>query len=253
MSRIMTMHRGLPRVTASGLMIVFCLAMGINLVPGDAANDVRIKDQLLAKLTGLVSIHPERLEVTVSEAVVRITGSVASVGEKLVIGRIAGSIMGVASIANDLSVRAVDRPEADILQDVTRLLQNRPKFRDVPIRVLVSGNEVTLDGQVKHNADKAEAEEIAGTVAGVTRVVNTLEVDSAGTIPDEIIKSKVESALANPITFGAVRNLEVTVEEGTVTLKGTVRRDMERRQAERIVVGVEGVGSVLNLITIEES
>jgi len=232
-------------------VLVLCLILGINQVPGDAGEDTRIKEQIHARLSGLVSVHAERLEVSVLDGVVTITGSVASLGEQLTIGRIAGSITGVASIANNLSIRALDRPEAAIAQEVNRLLQRRPKFRTADVVVSASGTAVTLDGKVKRNADRAEAEEIAASALGVTRVVNRLQVESAGTVPDATIQRNVASVLANPITFGAIKDLEVVVEESNVTLKGTVKHESDRLSAERLSLGVEGVASVINLIAIE--
>lgn len=254
MSRVDTQARGIRWLTISGaLALAFCLAASVNQVQGDPAADTRIKEQILARLTGLVSIHPERLEVEVNEGTVKLTGSVASLGEKVVVERIAGSITGVRGITNELTIRALDRPESQIAQEVSRLLQSRPKFSDDAIQVSVTGTEVTLDGNVKHAADRLEAEEIAGTAQGVTTIVNKLQVESEGTIPDETIRSNVASALGNPVSFGVIRNLEIEVKEGTVTLKGSVRRESDRRQAERLALGVEGVATVRNQLTVDVS
>ena len=254
MSTIITLIRERRRGTVSCMLaLALCLAMGFNLASADTANDARIKEQLQSRLSGLVSIHPERMEVTVTDGVVRITGSVASVGEKLAVGRIAGSVAGATSVTNDLSVRALDRPDAAVRQEVSGLLKNRPKFRDADIHVAVSGSQVTLTGKVKHASDKAEAEDIAGTAMGVTRVVNSLEVDNKVTIPDETIKSNIGSALKNPVTFGVVKDLEIVVEDGMVTLRGSVVRESDRLQAERLALGVDGVTSVENLITVTGS
>lgn len=254
MKNIITLSGDRHDARVSGILaLALCLVLGINLVPADAANDARIREQLQSRLSGLVSIHAERLEVTVTDGVVRIAGSVASVGEKMSVGRIAGSVAGASSVTNDLTVRALDRPEAVVRQEVTGLLKNRPKFRDADIRVSVSGSEVTLSGKVKHASDKAEAEDIAGAAMGVSRVVNSLEVDNAVPITDEMIRSNVGSALRNPVTFGVVRDLEIEVEDGMVTLRGTVVRDSDRQQAERLALGVDGVVSVENLIDVEGS
>lgn len=241
------------RMLTGSLALIAFLFLSFSQLPADADSDTRIKTLIMGKLNGLVSIHPERLAIEVTDGAVRISGSVASVGEQMTVGRLAGSVSGVTTITNDLSVRTVDRQEADILQEVTSRLKNRPKFRDGSVHVSVAGSEVTLSGTVKHNADKADAEDIAGAVRGVTSVVNRLQAETNGNIPDEVIQSKVRGALVNPVTFGVVRDLEVAVEDGVVTLKGSVRRHADRDMAERIALGVEGVTTVDNQVTVEGS
>jgi len=235
---------------------VLALAVGfaaVDQVPCDSTTDTRIKEQIQAKLAGQVSLHPERLAIEVNDGIVRLTGSVASIGETMTVARLAGSISGVRSVANELTIRTQERPEVQITQEVTTLLQNRPKFRDGSIRVSVAGSEVTLSGVVKQTADRVDAEEIAGTARGVTNVINRIVVDNDARSPDAAIKSKVMSALGNPVSFGVVRNLEVEVLDGAVTIRGTVRRQSDRSMAERITLGIDGVVSVNNQVAVMSS
>ena len=71
-----------------------------------------------------------------------------------------------------------------------------------------------------------------------------------GNAPPEEIRKRVVSILTNPLTFGLIRGLEVSVEAGTVTLRGTVQRQAESEEAERLALGVPGVVQIDNQLTI---
>jgi osmotically-inducible protein OsmY len=81
-------------------------------------------------------------------------------------------------------------------------------------------------------------------------VINNLQIVTHGQIPPEAIRERILSILRNPLTFGVIRNLEVTLEEGMVVLRGVAQREADRTQAERLTLGVTGVTGVKNLITV---
>src|SRR5213594_2017729 len=202
----------------------------------DGAADERIRQRVQMKLAGQVAVHIESLDVRVQDGSVRLAGTVGSLGEKLRAERVAGGIVGVKSVTNDLVVKTTDRSEIAIAQDVRHRLETRTRFKRTPVQVTVSGTEVTLSGQVERGLDRVDAQEIAADAPGVTRVINNVQVKGEGSIPDESIRSRVLSILANPLTFGVIRHLEVTVEGGAVTLRGTVTREADRVEAERLAL-----------------
>lgn len=234
----------------TALLALVLSSAGTGLGRADSAADDRLRQLVQMKLANQVSLHIETLGVRVEDQNVRLAGSVASIGEKLRAERIVGGIVGVGGITNELSVRKSDRSEIAIAQDVQRHLGTRVRFRRTPIQVTVSGTEVTLGGVADRGVDRLDAEEIAANVQGVTQVVNNIQVKTAGAIPDESIRNRVLGVLTNPLTFGLIRNPEVTVEEGTVTLRGTIVREADRLEAERLTLSVPGVSSVVNLLTV---
>jgi len=216
----------------------------------DSGEDDRIRQRVEARLVGQVNVHIESFGIQVQEGIVHLTGFVDSVGEKNRADRVVGGIVGVRGIRNDLQIRASDQSELSITQEVSRRLDSRTRFRKTPVQVTVSGTEVTLSGAVERALDRLDAEEIAAEVPGVTKVINSLQVRSEGSVTPEVIRSRVTSILTNPLTFGVIRNLQVAVEQGTVTLSGTAARESDRLQAERLTLGVPGVVGVINLITL---
>ena len=216
----------------------------------DAGEDDRVKQRVQTRLAGQIALHIESLGIEVEDGNLHLTGIVGSLGEKTRAERVVGGIVGVKAITNDLSIRPSDRSETAIAQEVQRQLETRTRFRRTPIQVTVSGTEVTLGGVVERALDRLDAEEIAAEAQGVTRVINTLQIRSEGTHSAESIRSRVLSILTNPLTFGAIRHPEVSVEAGVVTLQGVVSRDGERVEAERLTLGVPGVTGVINLLKV---
>lgn len=90
------------------------------------------------------------------------------------------------------------------------------------VTVEVKEGVATISGDVKDDAAKAKAEELA-KVEGVKNVVNEVNVNAPAPVPeakgnDSEVKSKVEEGLSKAGCAGA----KVGVSDGVVTLSGTV-------------------------------
>lgn len=216
----------------------------------DPAEDQRIKDRVKNRLEGQVSLSIEGLEIEVVNGEVVISGSVGSIGEIDTVRRIVNGVSDVRYVRTNLSVRASGRSQADIEQEVRKVLDRRQRFRALEVRA--SGGEVTLTGQVDRAIDQYDAEVIVASVSGVTKVVNQIEILRGQDTPEEIL-ARVESILRNPLTFGVVRDLSVSLDDGIVTLQGVAASDKDRLEAQRLTLSVPGVGGVNNQIVVTGS
>lgn len=70
-----------------------------------------------------------------------------------------------------------------------------------------------------------------------------------GPVTDDTITDQVMVKLANDSELGGIK-FDVTVHEGTVTLKGKVRSDKQKTKAEKVTKKVKGVTSVVNQLVI---
>jgi osmotically-inducible protein OsmY len=69
-------------------------------------------------------------------------------------------------------------------------------------------------------------------------------------ISDDQIYDRVRVKLAgDPVVKGG--GLEVQVEDGVVTLKGTVKEEKQKKKAERLAKKVKGVTKVINELKVE--
>ncbi len=73
---------------------------------------------------------------------------------------------------------------------------------------------------------------------------------SYGQIPDKTIQKYVDQKLSRGVT-GAQRKLTATVNQGSVTLTGTIQFEHHRRSILRAVGSVDGVRRVIDNLKVE--
>jgi osmotically-inducible protein OsmY len=241
---------GAARCGRLALIAVCVLAVQAAPARADAASDERTRARVVNRLEGQVSLSIEHMGIIVANGVVRISGTVGSLGEIKIVDRIVGGMTDVRLLINELTVRQSGRSQADIEQEVRDALTRRMRFRASPIEIGVSGGIVTLRGKVPRAIDEVDAEAIAADVPGVTGVVNEITIQSEGSVSPVEVQKRVESILRNPLTFGVVRELLVGVQNGIVTLNGWTERDQDRLEAERLALTVPGVLGVNNQIVV---
>lgn len=121
----------------------------------------------------------------------------------------------------------------------------------------VNGGEVTLQGQVVRPTIKDDAEAVVKKLAGVTRVVNNIEVLPPSPMDSEIRRAEYRAVFSdetlNRYSMGSVPSIHIIVDNGHVTLTGIVDRDADRNLANLRANSVPGVFSVTNDLRTEQS
>lgn len=118
------------------------------------------------------------------------------------------------------------------------------------VSVRVEDGAATLSGTVPSLAARRAAEEDAWGIGDISEVKNQLEIEYPTRPPaDDEIRSSVESRLWWSAVIDATK-VEVTVNGGLVTLKGTVPSYWQRLQAEMLAEDVTGVLEVINDLTV---
>jgi osmotically-inducible protein OsmY len=138
--------------------------------------------------------------------------------------------------------------ESNISSQVTDELATSDAVDGHKVDVRVDGRSVVLSGRVNSLMAKRWAEDLALAVVGVRSVENNLEVmrtDKA----DEMIRNDIRSALlGNPATDSY--ELDVSVSDGVVTLRGDVESWAEKDFAESVAARVSGVTDIRNRIDV---
>jgi hyperosmotically inducible protein len=121
------------------------------------------------------------------------------------------------------------------------------------INVDTMNGVVTLTGVVTTQANKEQAERIARSVEGVTRVINNITVETNGnhagmSASDLAILSKIKTRYVAEGVIGP----EVEVKDGMVTLTGNVENTQIRIRAENIARATSGVKQVNNWIEVSQ-
>lgn len=127
-----------------------------------------------------------------------------------------------------------------------------PKVDSEHIAISADAGVVTLYGTVSSLGQKHRAQTAAQRVDGVRRIRNELQVriphgdgrpDSDGDLRAEVILALV----LNRLVPGTV---DARVQDGLVTVVGTVRRQYQREEAELVCASVPGVIAVKNEISL---
>ncbi|WP_326556467.1 BON domain-containing protein [Micromonospora sp. NBC_01796] len=149
------------------------------------------------------------------------------------------------------SARTITRSDEEIQRDVLDELEWEPRVQPNEIGVTVQEGVVTLTGWVDNYAKKWAAERSAHRINRVRAVANDIEVR----LPSSAERSDGDIALAATRAlewdaFVPVGNLDVTVSNGWVVLRGDVGWEYQKRAAERTVRRLASVRGVTNGINV---
>jgi osmotically-inducible protein OsmY len=143
------------------------------------------------------------------------------------------------------------KTDTQLQKDVIDELRWEPSVRDSEIGVAAKDGVITLSGIVDSYAEKYSAERAAARVSGVKAVADDLSVrvsNGHGRSDTELAHAAI-SALEWDIQVPRDKVMS-KVENGWITLTGTVEWKYQRDAAERAVRYLTGVKGVSNLVTI---
>jgi osmotically-inducible protein OsmY len=142
--------------------------------------------------------------------------------------------------------------DTEIRRKVIAELDWYPSVDASAVGVAVKDGVVTLSGSIASYWQKKEAERIVKRVAGVKAVAEdlTIKLPGAAERSDADIAQSVISGLRFNVTVPPDR-IQITVENGWVTLEGEVEWQFQQSAAESAVKSVMGVKGVINSICIK--
>jgi len=146
--------------------------------------------------------------------------------------------------------------DPDTSRKVKTALGLSKRLAPFDINITTSDGVATLTGQVPSEDIKSLAGEIARDTAGVRDVKNEISVDPAAQpstesvhVEDLEIRVAILEALARSREIGG-KNIDVKVENRSVTLSGSVETPTQRNGAEQIARAVDGVAGVTNNLVV---
>lgn len=143
------------------------------------------------------------------------------------------------------------KTDAQLKSDVTAELRWEPTLDSENVVVAAKNGIVTLSGSVPYYAAKWAAERAARKVQGVKAIAEELDVNRVGIHNRK--DAEIAQAAINVLGWHVwvPDTVQVTVENGWVTLTGSVGWEFERNSAEDSVRYLSGVTGVDNEITIK--
>ncbi|MCV2348536.1 BON domain-containing protein [Paucibacter sp. Y2R2-4] len=213
--------------------------------------DQELQQDVMAELKWEPAVHAAQIGVEVKDGVVTLAGEVSSYAEKWQAERAAQRVNGVKALAVELEVKLSEfgkRSDADIAQSAKNILAWTSSLPEESIKVMVEGGWLTLSGHVEWQYQRQDAASSVRYLPGVRGLSNQIAIQPASSAT--VVKADIVAALQRRATDEA-KTIEVEVEGGDVTLKGTVHswseRDLARRSAWSSA-GVRRVVDQMNLI-----
>ena len=160
-----------------------------------------------------------------------------------------GILWSVALALTLPAIPAVAQDGSRVDADVHKALDNK-KFHDV--NAAVHGDMVVLTGTVERYADKEDADRRVHHVGGVKGVDNEIQVAGTG-ISDEVLRDKLSKALSyDRVGYGttAFNSISIGVQNGVVTLQGTVYGPPDKDSALSLVENTPGVKDVIDNLEV---
>jgi hyperosmotically inducible protein len=118
----------------------------------------------------------------------------------------------------------------------------------------VSGNEVTLSGQVVQPTLKSDAENAVKHIEGVEKVNNQIEVLPTSPMDDQIRRAEYRAIYSQDLLsrygVGNLQSIHIIVKNGHVTLEGFVDSQQDKDAATLYAKGVSNVFSVDNHLMV---
>jgi len=205
--------------------------------------DWAVADALETQIVLDDAVDINDVDVAVREGIAELTGHVDSLLAKERATHIAEMVRGVRAVSNRIDVvPAPLRWDSDIRSDVVHALLTDPATDSYEVDVRVDNGKVTLEGTVDSRAEMRLCTRVAMGVRGVTGIENKMTVDYKADRPDTEIKPELEKRMRWDVLIDDAL-VDVAVEEGRVTLNGTVGSAAEKRKAKdnAWVAGVKAV------------
>lgn len=139
--------------------------------------------------------------------------------------------------------------DALLRQAVIEELDYQPNIQAPTVGVAVAEGVVTIMGHVGSYAEKTAIEDAVRRIGGVRGIVQELEVSDPGgprSLDEEIARRAV--AVLSWQAMIPSDQIQVTVENGSLTLSGEVDWFYQRQEAEAAVRGLSGIVDVVNEI-----
>ena len=212
--------------------------------------DFQLKQDVIDELSWDSAVEDTRVGVEVVDGIVTLSGHLDSYAQKYAAEKAAQRVADVKGLAVELKVilpGGSQRMDSDIAHTAEQGLQWNALLPRNRIKIMVENGWITLRGEVDQVYQRAAAENTLRNLLGVTGISNQLVVKPAVVAGD--IKKNIEAALKRRAILGS-QAVQIAVDEGQVTLSGTLGSLAEKTAAHKAAAATVGVVAVIDKIAI---
>ena len=211
------------------------------------ASDGDLQTNLEMKLRGNPMLLNVSIRGTVRHKKARLEGTVRTLSQAWEAWEIASKILGVTEIDDALVIGTSGKNDTALRAEVERRLANIVRLMSSPPVVAVSGGTVTLSGTLADARHRFSARTATAGIEGVRAVVDDFTTEP---VEDEKVQAGVDGLFGRRALVPIPGEIVARTKDGVVTLEGEVPRLFDRWQAERAVLGINGVRQVDNRLVL---
>ena len=222
----------------------------MNEIPAHATNDEIIKRLVVDELYWDARIDASKVKVEVDEGEVTLTGHVPNHADFYAAEADARLINGVVAVRNQLEIERPEHvPDVELCHNANSLLSWTPDVDSSHIEVTAREGVVTLRGTVRLFWEKLRARLVVSRMPGVVQVIDDLGVTPSGDVNDQEIADELVQTLERRLP-DSCEQIQVTVKDGVVTLRGLVANLNESQLAQEAAELTHGVVGVENHLAL---
>ncbi len=201
----------------------------------------------------------QSVQYSVEDGIVTLTGNVSLYRDKLNAAGKIKKITNVAGVRNDIVVTGETVPDAQLEKKLAKqLAYDRVGYYDNTFNYLaldVKDGVVTLSGDTLWDVPRDSALAIVAATPGVKDVVNDVTVLPTSGFDDSLRARTARAIYRDPVlgryATDPVHPIRIVVDNGHVTLYGTVENAMDKNLAGIRANSVPGAFSVQNNLAVD--
>ena len=239
-------------VTVALLVLLSMTAMA----SASSGNDQQIQQAVSQKMQSAKQLR--NVNAGVEDGIVTLTGTVGLYQDKLDAAKKAKKIANVSGVRNQIAVAGENVPDSQLQQKLARkVAYDRVGYFDNPfnyIAVAVKDGVVTLSGDAYWDVPRDDAMAIAARTLGVKEVINDVKVLPTSQFDDSLrvrtARVIYRDSVLGRYAIDPARPIRIVVDNGHVTLYGTVESVMDKNIAGIRAGSVPGSFSVDNKLVV---
>jgi len=247
------------RLRVLGLFLAMsAFALGLNAeATGAARYDASIESKVTQKLAGKKEFRG--VQSSVEDGIVTLTGDVDLYQQKLDAAKKIRKLANVQGVRNLIAVSGKDVPDAELTVQLDRkLYYDRMGYDNLfnYVTASVQKGVVVVSGEALNPAARDSALSIVDNTPGVKDVVNDVKVEPASFFDDQIrikaARAIYRDSVLSRYAIDPAHPIRIVVDNGKLSLYGTVATQMEKNVAGIRAGQVFGAFSVQNNLEVEK-
>jgi osmotically-inducible protein OsmY len=218
--------------------------------------DQQIQQAVSQKMHGAKQL--QNVNSSVEDGIVTLTGTVGVYQDKLDAAKKIKKVANIAGVRNDIAVTGANVPDDQLQQKLAKkLAYDRVGYSDNTFNYLainIKDGVVTLTGDAVYDVPMDSAMDIVARTPGVKDVVNDVKVLPVSMF-DDSLRIRTARAIYRDSVLGRygsdpVHPIRIVVDNGHVTLYGSVESSMDKNIAGVRASGVSGAFRVDNKLVV---